>query len=165
MSAKEYREYISNPKSTKKAKKQYTFEFKVQVTRIDEKKERYKIILIGRHYSKNSVNSFSFKDKLRYKTAIKNAFKLYMLQGKNRFELIPTTPFSYSLLTPTVYNKKSRDDDANFETLKILRDCLTVHKFIEDDNRKCLTMEKDIEILSNEYKIEMLLTKIANLDC
>lgn len=48
----------------------------------------------GRHYSINSINSFSFGAKLRYKKTIKQAFYYFFLtHGKN---LIPNNPFKLS---------------------------------------------------------------------
>lgn len=139
----------------------YNFNFKFLVEKIDQ--NTFKFILIGKHISTNTFNGYAAMGKRSaYKRAIKSAAYTYSLLNKKVLcEILPLEPFQKATLEPIAYNPKSRDDDGCSVTLKTLRDLLTTYKFIKDDNRKCITQLPVKEVISKEYKIELVLRKIT----
>lgn len=139
----------------------YGFCFKFLIEQIDQ--DTYKFILLGKHISTNAFNGFaSMGKRSAYKKAIKNAAYNYSLLNKKFLnEISPILPFEKATLEPIAYNPRSRDDDGCSITLKTLRDLLTIYNFIKDDNRKCLTQLPVKEVISKEYKIELLLKRVC----
>lgn len=104
------------------------------------------ITLYGKHLSYNAYNALHFRDKLKYKKAIKRAF-LTIQRHQN--------PFFTVKLRYVVYNPKSRDDGANALTLKVIRDAIVLKGFFPDDSRKYIPDTPiEEEVISKEYKIE-----------
>ncbi|CAA6807512.1 MAG: Unknown protein [uncultured Sulfurovum sp.] len=154
LSAKEYREILLS-KQTRGDSDGFYFEYS-----INENKEGYFISLLGRHYSNNSINSFSFKRKLAYKKAIHDAARIFSLKHRSFFKGI--RPSTSAEVYYVFYNPKSRDSDANSMTIKYIQDTLVALRLIEDDNRKVLKRvvpkNIDTEVLSKSYKSECFLT-------
>jgi len=157
ISAKEFREALygkTKPREVqkKRTKTEYAFigEF------LKHTHDTYEFILKGRHLSVNSINSLHFKEKLRYKMAVKKAVYDAGLVVK---KILPKS--TYCLLSPTAYNPKSRDDDGNSLTLKYIRDAITNLGFARDDSREYLEQKKCDEVLTKEWKISILI-KISN---
>ena len=143
-------EFLSlNKKSIKKA---LSFSFTVN---IQPSEDIVIVEVVGKHYSKNVMNNWHRGTLLKYKKAIKTAFHDFFLLNKIYFD-----PFDYSQIHYVVYNPKSRDDDANYNTLKYIRDCFTVHNIIDDDSRYYLAPSSEEEIISKEYKIKCIITRI-----
>lgn len=158
MTAKEYREALASPKSKpiKRNKRVFAFTFKTRRLSSDT----YLFTLHGRHLSTNGMNSLGRGDAIRYKSALKKAFSDNLLVDRSSR---PTMAFSRVVLTPTYYNPRSRDDDSD-GTSKIIRDCIINAGYVIDDDRKHLEQRKYAEVISKEWKIEMLLENIPVAD-
>lgn len=156
ISSKDFNAVISNQNDKANKNKVIDFAFSFNIQKRSE--NEYVFILNGRHYSTNSVNSFSFKNKLAYKKAIKQAVHDYLLINKKAFNKISLIkPFSFVVLQPIAYNPRSRDDDGNSATLKVLRDAIVSLKFVPDDKRKFLRQMDVDEVIDKNYKIEIIL--------
>lgn len=141
-----------------KVKHSNNFEFSFKVEGF-EKDGNLFFCVYGKHYSKNKMDKWHRGNVLKYKKAIKQAFSLFFRSLDKKLIDVPS---SLSRLTYTVYNPKSRDDDANYNTLKIIRDCLIVHHIIQDDSRKFLLPSIEKEIISKDYKIKILVEVCQN---
>lgn len=117
------------------------------------------ILFNGRHHSKNDINSWGFRKKLVYKSSIKKAFADAVIIYRSA---IPKAPFEKVEIHTTITNPKSRDDDNNYDTLKIMRDCCTLYGIIKDDNRQVVIKSLSSEILEREYSILLSINKIMN---
>ena len=171
ISAQEYRDAMSIKKKKIVSKSMTSIELrqksvlKPQQTRRDfpfvfiieeiEKNKEYLFILKGRHLSTNSVNSLSFKEKLRYKTRIKNSISDAALIYR---KLIPKKAFQRVVITPTTFQSRSRDDDNLHATSKIIRDSIVNIGFVVDDKRENLKQEATEEVISKDWKIEIMLS-------
>jgi hypothetical protein len=155
ISAKDYREAISNSKHKISKGTKHNFSFSLEVIKISD--IEYNFILTGRHLSTNSVNSLGRGDSIRYKNSIKHAFNDYFLM--NRFKR-PKHKFPYAEMTPIFYNPRSRDDDSDAGTMKIVRDSIVNAGYLVDDDRKHLKQHKYQEIISKEWKIIVNLKSI-----
>jgi len=156
---------ITNKKTSTKNKKVYQqieHSFSFSVEKIDEK--NFKFILIGKHLSTNRVNSLSFREKLRYKSAIKKSVEEFMMVFAKKNNVLLDKPFEKAKIIPVAYNPRSRDDDGNSITLKILRDQLTEYNYIVDDDREHLMQEKCQEVINKEYKFEIFLQEIDSFN-
>jgi hypothetical protein len=153
ISAKEYREAISGSASKKKepVSRSKKYEFNFFIDKIEE--GGYLFTLLGRHLRTNAINSLPLREKMAYKTAIKKAFNDRLLACRN---LIPKEPYVFMELSPKAFNSHSRDDDANVATLKIIRDCIVNGGFVVDDKRKHLLQHRCEEVISKEWKIEIV---------
>jgi len=161
ISSADYRSIMLGKSSTAKNKtpKSSNYSFTFTATRISN--YEIKFTLAGRHESTNVINGGSFRKKLVYKNAIKKAAYEYFLQYRNEYRLlVPDNPYENCTILPISYNPKSRDDDGNSVTLKTIRDILTEYKFIKDDSRKYLKQLPNDEVISKEYKIELILTNL-----
>jgi len=128
------------------------YSFKCTVLVIDE--VTCEVLLFGKHLSTNSILSSHFRNKLRYKTAIKNAFYDAALIYKKE---IGTLSINKAIITPIVYLPRHRDDDNNSLTLKIIRDMLINIGIIRtDDDRKHLRQAEIEEKISKEWKIKIV---------
>jgi hypothetical protein len=143
------------------SREKYDFYFKLDIEKIDC--DTYKFILIGKHVSTNTYNGFaSMGKRSSYKKAIKNAAYHYTLINRKKYKaILPSEPFKKSIITPIAYNPKSRDDDGCAVTIKTFRDCLTIYKFIEDDKRINVTQNRTQEVISKDYKIELILQRVS----
>lgn len=140
------KDFLEKCKKSKKDSLNFTpFEFHIEKTHYG-----LKITINGKHFSKNRINSMSFKQRLKYKGLIKKASKIAYLKYKKE---IPQKPLDKVNVKYFIYNPRSRDDDANYETLKIIRDTLININILEDDNRKIIKNTKETEIISKTYKI------------
>lgn len=155
ISARDYRDIIKS--SAGKEKKPLDLNFSIDVEEVEGR--AYILTFYGRHLSTNDINSLPFRDGLRYKSAIKQAARLFFLTNRGA---VPKKPLKKVRISPTAYNKRSRDDDGNARTIKILRDLLSTYKFIVDDNRKYLIQEKCEEVLQSEYKLEIRVEEILD---
>jgi len=147
MSSKEFNK--ARLKKTPKEKRSFTFTATIEQL---EKNKKYLFTIRGIHLSTNSVNSLSFGDKLRYKTAVKKGMENAALIYRS---LIPKIPFSKVVLIPTSFQTRSRDDDNLYATTKIIRDSIVSIGFVEDDKRENLRQERTEEVISKEWKIEV----------
>lgn len=148
LTAVEYRELVRISSAIDKKKE--AFFFKLDVERTDY---GYFVVFTGKHLSKNRVNSLSFKDKIRYKNSVKSAMEVYRLQNlrKKAFNTLQEARITY-----TFFNPKSRDGDANSETIKLVQDVLTRLGLIKDDTRDVIIEPpREKEIIAREYKIEI----------
>jgi len=157
MSSSEYNQYQLSLENKAKIR---TF---VYTYSIEEIQGGYIISLKGRHYSENSINSFSFKEKLAHKKAIHLAAKLFWM-SKESHKINPAC-FAKALVGYQFYNPKSRDWDNGFsKTIKHFQDTFALDRglsrekevrLIEDDKRGCLKpfLLENPEIISSEYKI------------
>ena len=133
----------------------YPFVFNLEVTKVNQ--NEYKFSLIGRHYSTNDVNGWlSFGKRNAYKLAVKKAFEQYFLINRKDK---PKFPFEKAIMYSVSYNPSSRDDDGNRITLKPFRDMLTFNGFIKDDKREYFFEFPNFEVLSKQYKTEIILIK------
>lgn len=148
ITAKEYRKILDNTKTKKELNLNFSFEF----TKLND--NTYFLVMFGMHLSNNRINSLSFKNRLKYASAIKQSAEVCFILNKR---IIPKKPYSSVSITPTAYNPRSRDDDGNSRTLKIVRDLLETYKIVINDSRKHFTEEKCKEVLQKEYKIELLI--------
>jgi len=170
ISAKDYRNAINSKKKKspsrsitsgglrqnailKPQQKRREFSFVFTIEEIAKNKE-YLFALKGKHLSTNSVNSLSFKDKLRYKTSIKNSILEAALIYR---KLIPKKAFQKVVITPTTFQSRSRDDDNLHATSKIIRDSIVNIGFVVDDKRENLKQEATEEVISKDWKIEISL--------
>ena len=117
------------------------------------------VTMTGKHLSKNRYNAMGRRDQMRYKGAIKKALSqaalVYREEIKKHF-------FEKVKIEYVVYNPRSRDDDANYETLKPLRDgVVSFFKIFPDDKRSVVLKSKEREVISRKYKVEM---KIQNAE-
>lgn len=149
ISAADYKKIFLSTEGTVSKKRDFNFNVKIKHFP-DEKK--YEIIFNGKHLSTNVSNSMPFREKLRYKSSIKKAFINAALIYKKE---LPKKPFAYVELNPTVYLKRSRDDDGTSASLKILRDMIVNIGIVEDDKRKNLKMNVPDEIISKIWKIKI----------
>lgn len=150
ISSREYR-LITAPKNTVLKKYDFNFKFDSGKFIADADNSVYVFSLLGRHLSVNSLASLPFKQKLRYKRALKDAAKIYFAtDGK---QLIPPRPHSKVILHSTFFNPRKRDDDANAGTLKILRDLFVIYKFAVDDNRDIFEQTHPTEVISKQWKV------------
>lgn len=114
----------------------------------------------GKHYAKNVIqNRWHRGILLKYKKAIKEASKNAFLFAKSN-DILKNTPLNNVSIKIEVYNPKSRDDDANYDTLKWMRDTLTVNGLLIDDNRTVIKQTEEKEIISKEWKIIFYITKL-----
>ena len=176
MSVKEYLAFMKNSnKSAKNKKRQFKFEYEIK--KIDsfnnleetfssldlEWKEELKglymeensfgyiITLSGKNISYNVFERLSIGDKQRYKKAIKEAAKIFILKNRDKLD-IETLDFGY--MSYISYNPYNRDDDNDSVTIKYIRDTATVYKIIEDDDKSHCKLNRDsIYIKSKEYRI------------
>lgn len=125
------------------------------VLNLAETEEGYSGILFGRHYSRNSYGSWPKRIQMRYKLSIKKAFTDFF-RTHRKFKPAALTKF---YIFYYVHNVKSRDDDANYETLKAFRDCFTKNGLIADDTRQHILDTCEKEVLGPEYKIEFVFKK------
>lgn len=103
ISSREYR-LITAPKNTVLKKYDFNFKFDSGKFIADADNSVYVFSLLGRHLSVNSLASLPFKQKLRYKRALKDAAKIYFAtDGK---QLIPPRPHS-KLNYPVINDKGS----------------------------------------------------------
>lgn len=152
VSAQNFREIIaqsfSNEKKTKPA-----FIFNFDAIKLND---GYMFTLYGKHVSTNVINGWlSLGRRMAYNNAIKDAAKVYFLSNQ-WWQIRPRVPFSSVSIQPIAYNPKSRDDDGCDRTLKVVRDVLTLNQVIIDDNRKCVVQLQTDEVISKEYKIELI---------
>lgn len=142
-------------KASKKSRVPRKFEFSCTLSKQDN--DKILVTFIGRHYSKNDISSWPRRKVFAYKTSIKDAFEIGVLANKNA---IPTEPLKQVTLDIVVFNPKSRDDDNNYDTLKIMRDCCTNYGIIQDDNRSVILELRVTEHLSKEYRVEILISRL-----
>lgn len=57
----------------------------------------------------------------------------------------------------TFYNPYSRDCDANMDSIKIITDCIVKMGLLVDDKRRNLKAVFEREIISDEYKVEIII--------
>ena len=132
------------------------YSFKCSILVVDE--VSCEVLLFGRHLSTNSILSSHFRNKLRYKTAIKNAFYDAALIYQKEIEKLS---IDKAIITPVVYLPRHRDDDNNSLTLKIMRDMLINIGIVRtDDDRKHLRQTEVKEEISKEWKIKLNIEKL-----
>jgi len=135
-------------------------EFKFE-TKIEYINNKFVITFLGKHYAKNVIqNTWHRGILLKYKKAIKTSAKNAFLLTINK-SILPYTPLTKVKVNIKVYNPRSRDDDANYDTLKWMRDTFTVHKLLKDDNRNIIVSTQEEEILSKEWKIVFIVEDIS----
>lgn len=156
LSSKQFRELQLGSQSTAKGtpKEEAPFSFTYSIDIIEN---GYKITLTGKHLSKNVLNGSSFRRKLAYKKAIKKSMEEYRLQNLKFIKTL--MPFTNASVSFTFFNRRSRDSDANGDTIKIFQDTFTLLGLIEDDTRGCLQCDAVDEVLQKEYKVIAILTK------
>lgn len=130
-----------------KKENELNFMFEVSTLHISDSKIIFEIK--GKHYAKNRINKWHRGTKLKYIKAIKQAFYFFYLKNKNMYN----PNFKLSQINYNVFNPKSRDDDANYDSLKAMRDCLTIYDVIYDDSREFLLPSTEEETIDKEYKI------------
>lgn len=151
ISAVEFNSIISVGADDNKTNKfHFHFECKISSPSPDE----IRVLIIGRHYSKNCINSWSLRKKLTYKSSIKKAFDDAYFINRN---VLRRVPFPLVEIENIVTLKRHRDDDNNYDTLKIIRDCAVRHKIIVDDSRKIVLNSTLKEIIGKEYCIELII--------
>lgn len=132
------------------------FNFECNITK-DNK--TYILEFKGKHFSKNVIqNRWHRGILLKYKKAIKEAAKNGFLMAN---DILPKKPLEKVEIKIEVYNPKSRDDDANYDTLKWIRDTFTVNKLIIDDNRNVIISSEEKEIISKEWKIIFYIKELS----
>ena len=136
-------------KENKTKKKKYNFSFYV---RSKEYKTKTIFILYGKHYSKNVINTWNRWIKQKYKKAIHESFHIHNKQKKLK-------KYDKVSIKYIVCNPRSRDDDANYETLKFVRDAIVNINVINDDNRNIVLKTTEKEKITKNYKIFIILTK------
>lgn len=153
MTREEYFALINKKKETK-PKKKINKKFEMKMESIEN---GLKITFIGQHYPKNVIQNWHRGTLLSYKKGIKkaasDAFLIYR-------KFIPKIPFNKVHIDMIVYNPRSRDDDANYDTLKWMRDTFSVYKIIKDDNRNVVITRSEKEIVQKEYKIEFYILNL-----
>lgn len=123
------------------------------ICNISKENNTYIIEFKGKHFAKNVIqNRWHRGILLKYKKSIKEAAKNGFLKAKE-LNILPIKPLTKVSILIEVYNPKSRDDDANYDTLKWIRDTFTVNKLIIDDNREVIISSKEEEIISKDWKI------------
>lgn len=136
--------------SSKINNNEYNFNFEANIKKINN---IYKIEVVGRHYSKNVIqNQWHRGILLRYKKSIKEAMIKAFDIIKNSGDM-PILPLNKVKIEVEIYNPKSRDDDANYDNIKIIRDTLTINGLIKDDNREVILESSEKEIISKKWKI------------
>lgn len=150
-------------KGNKDSKGVAAFEFRFVAKPL--KKTLWLFTLYGKHQSTNAINSFTFRKKLVYKSAIKKAAKYFFesewLLIKQSSDL-SILPFKKAVMRAVAYNPKSRDDDGCSITLKIIRDIIVSYGFLIDDKRDFLVQEKTYEVIAKEYKIDVYLEMLGD---
>lgn len=153
---KNSKSYLFEKEKSRKTPKTFFFTFKL----LYFSKDYLEFELEGRHYPRNAINSFSRAEVKKYKKAIHDAVYILFLQNKRLFSNFKSF-FQYSIHYD-VYNKISRDDDANLGgTLKHLRDALVNNKILVDDKRENTNRPSETEILGKEYKIIAKISKLS----
>jgi len=160
MSAKEYREYIlsiENQKQLKKERKdplkgvsyKYSVEFKNGNEAV--------VTLRGKHFSKNVTNTFSIRNRMRFKKMLKDsAYQFFILNPHMKRYC---KRWNRVVIHYDIYNPKSRD--THNTDLKTFRDTFIYTGIIEDDNRQVIPFPPtEKEIISKEYKIVAYIKKI-----
>jgi len=140
----------SDLKNIKKENKKYEFSYKVKGKKI---KDGYIVIVYGKHFPKNVMNTWHKGIKIRHRKAISNAFYVFRHLYKN----LPF--FEKVTLEYIVCNPKSRDDDANYDPTKPIRDELVEAGFFKDDKRKFIKDTKEKEKISKKYRIAIIIRK------
>ncbi len=152
MKSSEYRDLLTKQSSSLKE-----FAFNLDFEQIIFREE-YRFTLNGRHLSTNSMDSLSFRAKLRYKNAIKKAFYDFALCNKKK---LLNSPIDGKVdIYPTAWIKSHihRDDDA-YRTIKTIRDMIVDLGFVTDDSPRYMFQHPVKEILSDCWKIEILVKK------
>lgn len=151
---------IDDFKNILKSKNQNKNEFNFETT-IKNENDLYIIEFNGKHFAKNVIqNTWHRGILLAYKKAIKTSAKNAFLKAKSN-NILPINPLNEVEIKIEVYNPRSRDDDANYDTLKWMRDTFTVHKLIIDDNREVIKSTIEKEIISKEWKIIFYIKKLS----
>lgn len=154
LSAEEYRELISGNSKSASSQEKYHIKFSFSAIFVKSDEESTILEFTGRHCRKNEIDGWPLRKKIQYKTALKEAVQIAAIQFKTLARYDQVT-FLYE-----VFNPKSRDDDANFNTLKILRDSIVSAGVITDDKRKCVINSVEKEIISKEWKIIITITPV-----
>jgi len=154
MTASEYRALQSKKMTSSKKEFSFTLEFE-EIVPLQE----YRFILHGRHLSTNSMDSLSFKARLRYKNAIKQAF--YDFAICNKKSLLKSPIDGKVEIFPTAWIKSHipRDDDG-YRTIKTIRDMIVQLGFVVDDSPEYMLQHRTKEHLADCWKIEILVKKI-----
>lgn len=120
-------------------------------------------MLEGKHISKNTYDSLSMREQIRYKNAFKEAANIFKVNHAKFLDSI--TPFTRAEVYYTFYSKayQHRDHDGNSENIKKFQDTFTKLGLIVDDNRKCLSAPYEPKEFIREefYKMEAILLNIA----
>lgn len=149
---KDFNSIVSNAR----VKSNDEFSFQCNIEEIETNK--YLISFMGKHFAKNVIQNWHRGILLRYKKAIKQSARdgfLRFNSVNNEFKTLNQVK-----VLITIYNPRSRDDDANYDTLKWMRDTFTFNNFIIDDNREVILETKEMEVISKEWKIEFEITKV-----
>ena len=118
------------------------------------------VTLLGKHFTKNRVNSMSMRERMVLKTMIKDSATLFSLQNKKKMKRIAEN-WEKVKITYEIFNPKSRDTNAT--DLKTFRDTFTILGLIEDDNRDVIPeLPKQHEIISKAYKVVATITNIED---
>ena len=154
--AKEVKKITAEEYQKIQAKSSGEYSFECFIAVVDE--VTCEVLLLGKHLSTNAILGSHFRNKLRYKTAIKNAFYDAALIYKKEIEKLS---INKAVIVPTVYLPRHRDDDNNSLTLKIMRDMLVNIGIVKtDDDRKHLRQTEVKEEISKEWKIKLDVKKI-----
>jgi len=154
MTASEYRA-LQSKKTTSKKEFSFTLEFE-EIIPFQE----YRFILHGRHLSTNSMDSLSFKARLRYKNAIKKAFYDFAVCNKKRLLKSPIDGKVEIFPTAWIKSYIHRDDDG-YRTIKTIRDMIVQLGFVFDDSPEYMFQHPTKEHLSDCWKIEILVKKLS----
>ncbi len=169
ISAKEFQKILGNKNAPVKSmtaaqynKKKDTvksndYSFKFEIEKISDRE--YRFTLHGKHLSTNTVNSLSFRNKLRYKSTIKKAISDGALIYK---KLLPKQPFMKVIAYPISYQSRSRDDDNLYATSKIIRDSIVNIGIVIDDKRENFVQGRTREVISKVWKIEMIVEEASD---
>ena len=153
MKSSEYKEFLrKKPSSAKEFLFSLEFEEVIPL-------EEYRFILNGRHLSTNSMDSLSFRGRLRYKNAIKKAFYDFALCNKKK---LLSSPIDGKVdIYPTAWIKSHihRDDDG-YRTIKTIRDMIVELGFVTDDSPQYMFQHPVKEVLSDCWKIEIFVKKV-----
>jgi hypothetical protein len=155
MTASEYRALQSKNKSSAKKEFSFALEFE-EVVPLKE----YRFVLHGRHLSTNSMDSLSFKARLRYKNAIKQAFYDFAICNKKRLLKSPIDGKVEIFPTAWIKSRIPRDDDG-YRTIKTIRDMIVQLGFVVDDSPNYMIQHRTKEHLSNCWKIEIFVKQIS----
>lgn len=145
LTAKEFRE--PQNRSAQKSTNHFSFSYDIQ-----SREEEYIVTLKGKHLAKNRFDSLSFKDKIRYKNAFKNAINEFKLINRRLLKSFET--FKRAEVRYFFHNPRSRDGDGNSENIKKFQDSLFSLGLIEDDKRSCLVCVGNDEVISKEYMMK-----------